>query len=819
MRTAIAIKPGLSACSLIAMATVGLQAAHAQTDDLEIIVTGQRKEEPLQKAPVSVTVIDGETLAAAGVKRAADFVSMTPGVSFVGGTIGVGDNQVNIRGINSARDAGASFAYVVDGILIPNPETFNRTYVDLQQIEVLKGPQGAIYGRNAESGAIVVTTRKPTNELEASSMTGVGENATVYNQSTISGPLIRDVLFARLSVDYRHTDGFYRNRYLDEKSVDRDEAFGINGRIIWQPTDDSSLDLKLRYNQVKSSAINFNAVYQIPAFEGFLGPLVNEDVNNHQFDYVYNITPEEKQTNYEASLKYERDLGGMKLSAYFAYARTKDYILSDGTFGGFGFFDNANNVTGTNVCQASIAALGASGFVYPAPQNAGFLGPYTATACDGYQYLQNVQSDYSAEVRVTSDPSAALRWAGGLYFVHSVREDGLSVGNDLGRGITKSLLNPLDSNSPTAQLYSDRFTNYALGAFGSADWDMTPQLTASFGLRYDIEWRRDQSLVPADYRQYYINVEEGGPANGAFYPLNPGLLANPNGIPSKSATFSQPQPKVSLRYTPVPAVTIYGSFGIGFKSGGFNRAGTQATIENIAAATGSNVTIGDSYAKEVSYAIELGMKGRLFDRRLSYQLALYQTYVDNMQYAEFFTNSQGQLRVVSNIDRVDLSGIELGVQLKVANWLSLTGGGNITDSKIKKNAVRVDTVGNKSPYTPAYTAELGATLNKPLTGALSLTGNISTNFTGPTWFSTVQNNFVPTIFGASGYYGRAKRAAFTTTNLRVGIAGPHFEVVAFARNLFNEKYLTEVSPAPEFGGSFASQGPGRMFGGELTLKL
>ncbi len=819
MRIAIAISRSLSACSILAIAVSGLQIAHAQTDGTEIIVTGQRKEEPLQKAPVSVTVLDDETLAAAGVKRAADFVAMTPGVSFVGGTIGVGDNQVNIRGINSARDAGASFAYVVDGILIPNSETFNRTYADLQQIEILKGPQGAIYGRNAESGAIVVTTRKPTNELEMSSMTGVGENATVYNQSTISGPLVKDVLFARLSVDYRHTDGFYRNRYLDEKSVDRDKAFGINGRIVWEPTDDSSFDLKLRYNQVKSSAINFNVVYQIPDFEGFLGPLVNEDVNDHRFDYVYNITPEEKQTNYEASLKYERDLGGMKLSAYAAYARTKDSILSDGTFGGFGFFDNANNVTGINACQASIAALGASGFTYPAPQNAGFLGPYTATSCDGYQYLQNVQSDYSAEIRLTSDPSAALRWSGGLYALHSKRVDGFSVGNDLGLGITKNILNPLDSNSPTAQLYSDRFTNYAIGAFGSADWDVTSQLTASFGLRYDVEWRKDRSLVPADYRQNYINVEQGGPANGVYYPLNPGLVTNPDGIPTKSKTFSQPQPKVSLRYTPMPSMTLYGSFGIGFKSGGFNRAGTQEMVANTAAATGSNVVMGDSYGKEVSYAFELGMKGRLFDRRLSYQLAFYQTYVDNMQYAEFFTNNQGQLRVVSNIDRVDLRGVELGVQLKVADWLSLTGGGTITDSKIKKNSARVDTAGNKSPYTPDYTAQLGATVNQPLTDTLSLTGNITTNFTGATWFSTVQDNYVPTIFGASGYYAGAKRAAFTTTNLRVGVSGPHFELVAFARNLFKEDYLTEVSPAPEFGGSFVSQGPGRMFGGELTLKL
>jgi iron complex outermembrane receptor protein len=510
---------------------------------------------------------------------------------------------------------------------------------------------------------------------------------------------------------------------------------------------------------------------------------------------------------------------GVKLSIYAAFARTTDYILSDGTFGGFGFFDNANNVTGTNVCQSSIAALGASGFVYPAPQSAGFLGPYTATTCDGYQFLQSAESDYSAEIRLTSDASRRLRWGGGLYFLHSVRQDGISVGDDLGLGIIKNLDNPINSISPTAQLYNDRFTNYALGVFGSADYDIAPQLTLSTGLRYDVEWRKDTSLVLTGNVQDFINVKAGGPANGTFYPLNPGLLADPNGPPAKSATFSQPQPKISLRYTPIAALTLYSSFGIGFKSGGFNRAGTQATIENIAAATGSDLTIGDSYNKEVSYAFEIGAKGQLFDRRVSYQLAAYHTIVNNMQYAEFFTNNQGQIRVVSNIDLVSLSGVEIGLQVKVADWLSLTGGGNITGSRIDKNFVRPETVGNKSPYTPDYTAEIGARLTKSVGSGLNLIGNVTTNFTGPTWFSTVQNNFVPTIFGADGYYGKSQRAAFTTTDLRIGVSSARFELIAFARNLFKEKYLTEVSPAPEFGGSFVSQGPGRLFGGELTVRF
>jgi iron complex outermembrane receptor protein len=121
----------------------------------EVIVTGLRRSQTLQKAPVSVTVLSKTTLQEAQVKRATDFVALTPGMSIVAGTAELGDTQVNIRGINSARDTDPAFALVIDGVLYTNPAALNREYADLSSIEVLKGPQGAIYGRNAEAGAIV----------------------------------------------------------------------------------------------------------------------------------------------------------------------------------------------------------------------------------------------------------------------------------------------------------------------------------------------------------------------------------------------------------------------------------------------------------------------------------------------------------------------------------------------------------------------------------------------------------------------------------------------------------------------------------------
>jgi iron complex outermembrane receptor protein len=787
----------------------------------EVIVTGQRKVQTLQKAPVSVTVLSKTTLEQAMVKRAADFVALTPGVSIVADTAEVGDVQLNIRGVNSARDVDPSFAFVLDGIVYPNPGAFNREFADLTSIEILKGPQGAIYGRNAVGGAIVVTTAPPSDKLEASVKTGVGEYGDFYNLSTVSGPLIPGVLAGRLSVDYRQFDGFDKNVFLGNRSVDDNDAADIDARLHYTPTDDWSFDLKGRLGRVSAASIDYNAVFELPGFTSVFGPAVNENVNAHQFEYVNNIQPENHQGSAEFSLKADHDLGWAKLSSYILYENITNNLLSDGTLATFGFFNGTNNVTGKNQCALSQAAALAGGLKYPAPQNPafGFLGPYTASTCDGYQYQVRNEDDISYEIRISSPSGGRLRWAGGFYYLHTDRHVGVSVGDDTGSPILQNLDNPINSTSPTAQLYNDKFTNNAFAPFASGDYDIMPNLVASAAIRYDVEIRNDTNLVPAGNLQDYINVVAGGAANGKFFPLNPGLIADPLGIPSKSATFQAPEPRFSLVYSPASNLTFYATFGVGFKSGGFNSAGTQATVANIAKETGSDVRVGDQYGEETDDAFEAGMKGNLLDHRLAYQLAAYFTEVHGMQFNEFFSTSQGLLRVDSNIDRVNLQGGEGAIQARATDWLDVTLGGNATGSEILKNASRPDTVGNKAPYTPAFTATVGFAAHRKITDDYTLLGRWDTNFVGPTWFHTVQRQSVPTIFGADGYYGGAERQSFSTTNLRIGIAGPHFELMGFIDNIFDKRYLAEVIPAPEFGGSFASQGPGRLIGGELTLHL
>ncbi len=125
----------------------------------EVVVVARRRSEDLQQVPIAVTAFTSSDIQSAGISRPQDFISLTPNVSIVD-TANAGDTQVTIRGQYSTRDAESTFAYVVDGVLITNPNGFNGELFDIEQIEVLKGPQGAIYGRNAVAGAIIVNTKQ-----------------------------------------------------------------------------------------------------------------------------------------------------------------------------------------------------------------------------------------------------------------------------------------------------------------------------------------------------------------------------------------------------------------------------------------------------------------------------------------------------------------------------------------------------------------------------------------------------------------------------------------------------------------------------------
>jgi iron complex outermembrane receptor protein len=317
-------------------------------------------------------------------------------------------------------------------------------------------------------------------------------------------------------------------------------------------------------------------------------------------------------------------------------------------------------------------------------------------------------------------------------------------------------------------------------------------------------------------------------------------------IPDKNESYSETQPKVAFRWDASENTSVFGSWGVGFKAGGFNNSGSAATVDifingfinggigiNFADALGVPLpVISDDYDKETSSAFELGFNSVLADGHLRLNGAAYYTEVTDMQFFEFYVGTFGLLRVVSNIDKVEITGLEFGADYALnENW-RFYAGVNWLDSEIKSNSSRPDTVGNQAPYTPEYTANFSVDMNYPITQSLNLLARVDARFVGETWFHTVQEGQRPTIFmplfelgfgagaGALGIaeYDVARRDAFGLVDLRLGVGGDNWTLMGFATNLTDENYLEEVIPAPEFGGNFNHPGTERLYGVELSFR-
>jgi len=818
----------------------------------EIIVTARRRSERLQDVPGSVTVLTASVLEGAGVRRAAQFIALTPGVTMVNAA-SVADTQVNIRGINGARDAETSFAYVLDGILHTNPAAINREYTNLQQVEIFKGPQGAIYGRSAAAGAIIVTTAKPGNESKFSGRASFAEDNSFDGFLSWSGPLKQDEVYLNLSADYRESDGFYTNSFQNNASiVDAFEAFNINGRLVWDASEALSIDTKIRYGEVDASSITFNSVFQLPVFAAALdNPPAYQDVNDFDFLFQANAVSDNDQEVFEFSSRFDYDTaGGSTLTGWVLYSDNDNNLMSDGTSAAFGFYNN------DAACLQTVSALSyaidllAPQFIGLVPTGVifdptgSFLGAYTPTTCDGLQEQVRSQEDLSFELRLASADDQKFRWMFGVYFADIEREVGVSLNADSGATPIRGLLQVGGPNS-TASLTHDRFDTQVTSVFGQIEYDMTDSTELAFALRYDNEDRDVSSLVPPEIRQDVIDLNFDTVFDD---PLNPALsdLINPTGlIPDKSASFSEVQPKVSLRWDATDTTSFFGSWGVGFKAGGFNNSGSQATVdtyingfirfggsEDFAAALGVPLPIiTDDYGEETSSAFEIGFKSAFMGGRLALNGAAYYTDVSDMQFFEFFVGTFGLLRVVSNIDEVEITGVELDLSWHATENLRLYVAGNITDSEIKANSSRPDTVGNVSPYTPDYTFNIGGDVEFPLSNGMSIVARIDAQQVGETWFHTVQEGLRPTIFmplfdlgagfGALGTaeYSITRRDEYSTVNFRIGLQGDKWAVTAFALNLTDEEYIEEAIPAPEFGGTFVHPNARRRAGIEVTFNF
>lgn len=830
-------------------AAAGAPLAHAQQTDIleEVIVTTARaRAEAVIDVPVTVRAFSETEIRNAGIERPGDFVALTPGVSQVQ-TAEIGDLQLNIRGINTGRDSEPNYALVIDGILQTNPAALNQELNAVTQIEVVKGPQGAVYGRNAVAGAVIITTRKPTDELQVFAGGGVGSDSSYKANLWVGAPL-GDSAKGALSGYYRTTDGQWTNSYIGcDDCADYYEETGFTGRLLFEGLG-GDFDFRAKYSTIEAGAINFNASLALSdAAQGLGVPIFWEDANQHQFEYINNIRPENEQENVNLSLKGDWDVGANTLTAWVAYNKQDNEFLTDGTSAAFNLYSTVDSCIDSNDELTDTFPLPPP-FFYGNPSGSfvtSFLPPYSPVLCDGYQYQVRDQEDYSAEIRLSSPGDQRMRWSAGAYFANIERNVVVAQGSDNGDGFVKAPFVPTSGPNPTDLLYDDDFTSDVWAVFGQLAYDITDGLEVSLALRYDEEKREVSNNVPTGANAFAQTPGFGAAFSGGGQPyINPAYTQNPalatSGIPGRSRTYSELQPKLSVNWKLNEGFAVYGSYGVGFRSGGFNSTGSAATVEqwygNLClgpsfttpvcdANSVYNISnVGDDYDKEVSKAAEVGFKSELMDRALSINGAIFYTEVEDMLFFNFFAGPFGLLRVVTNIDEVEIKGAEIDFRWQANDWLALFGGYSYLDAEIKRYDGRPYTVGNHVPYAPDYTGNVGTEMTFPLgSQGYQLLARVDASFVGETWFHPVQDNRLPNLFTGFGFgqgeFSKQKRDAYSVLNARLTLQKDNWGVTAWGRNLTDEEYLAEVIPAPEFGGSFIHNGQGSAYGLDVNFRF
>src|SRR5687767_5823067 len=237
---------------MLALSPLAASIALAQDQLEEIIVTARLRAESYTETPAAIKAFTATEIESAGIQTPHDYIALTPNMTVVQ-TQNPGNSFITIRGVSQARNSDMPVAVVVDGVLMSNPAQFNQELFDIEQIEVLKGPQGALYGRNAIGGAISIVTKAPTDEFEARVKVGADSGPGYMAQGSIGGPLgDGDRWRYRASLSYADTDGFRENEFLDERA---DPYQDISGRVrfTWQPNDNLTGDFRYAHSDIDTT--------------------------------------------------------------------------------------------------------------------------------------------------------------------------------------------------------------------------------------------------------------------------------------------------------------------------------------------------------------------------------------------------------------------------------------------------------------------------------------------------------------------------------------------------------------------------------------
>lgn len=723
----------------------------------EIVVTAQQRAESLQDVPVSVAAVTAKKISDSGIVDLQGLSELVPNFSI--NETGI-STTVTIRGISSGINSGfeQSVGMYNDGIFYGRDQLARVPMIDMERVEVLRGPQGILFGKNSIAGAVSQISAKPTDEFEGS-VTALYEpdHGETDLRMVLSGPLT-DNLSGRLAVMTRELDGYVKNTELGVDEQNEDEQV-VRATLRWDVNDSVTATLKSSQSTFDVLGRNME-VYQSFGHLEALNSVYNSPTAPWSVDTELNYIADNNGhfSNNEvnnSTLTVDWDLEGLTLTSVTGYVDYEFTESCDCDFTGAPVFDAGRQ--------------------------------------EEYQQL-------SQEFRLTSDLGSNFDYIAGLFFQDTDLSyadqiqlpDPTVVNTALGL-LGAGALQPFAPGSSTDRTFNQEGEVIALFAQGT--WSVSEALRLTVGGRYTEEKkdanRQQRHKANAAFGGQYMPAVTADPVSGAYNVLY-GIFAieaydQINGKLDDSS-FS---PVVTMEWDANPDTMVYATWTKGYKSGGFDARSNghpDASVNN-GLKSGAAITGSWEFANEEATSVELGSKMSLADGAAELSVAWYMTDYTDLQVSQF----DGTLGFnVTNAGEAKVQGIEADGRWALTDNITLTGSVAYLDFNYEKfpnsqcyfqqedtdGDKLCDAGGKRKEFTPELQANLGAAWASEMSNGLELNASLDVSFMDEYLYAA---NLDP----------RSKQDAYSMVNARIALAGSEgaWELALLGRNLTDETVI------------------------------
>lgn len=717
----------------------------------EVVVTAQKRAESLQDVPIAISVVTGEDMASAGIQKMENLAPTIPNLHI---SEGFGTDQMFIRGIGSGVQFGfeQSVGTIIDGIYYGRSRFSRVAFLDTQRVEVLKGPQGAILGKNTSGGAINITSTKPTDEFEAwlapSYEFDGSEGYTV--EGAISGPLTEN-LRARLTARVDNHDGYLKNTFTgkDDQSVD-DKAARLT--IVWDAAENLDVTASYSYGDLNRFGRNIEITSCTQEYRDILAAANKSQFENCKLD------------------------GKRSSDALFGLAADDDTAgPGDGVSDLFGpeeSQDTAFELAGLTVNWDTPIGIitsvsGWAEYDYHEFQD-GDRGPIDTRS---FQFIEDY-SQFSQEFRLTTT-GETVDYMVGIFYQKANQFDNINLNfqGDNGTATTPGFPPPAPLSS---YIYSDQDTT-TKAIFGQLTW----HLSETFDLVVDGRYTKEEKEI--NQRQELTPVLQQSNVFLTVYDVDKEREEN---------NFS---PSLSLKWTPDDDSLYYASVRSGFKGGGYDFLLNGLSVD-------PNTT--GEFEEEEVLSYELGTKLTLLDGSMQLNGALFYTQYDDLQLGTLVSVSSATF-VVGNAAKAVTQGVEIDLKWRATEHTTITAlagllnaeyddysqapcfkGQTATQGCVTTGAGQTqDLTGETLLYSPDFTYHINVEHVWPI-GNLELVGNIGVTYSSS--FRANENNDP-----------RAGQDSYEKYDASLKLTdGEKWEVAIIGRNLTDELTTTRTTDLP-----------------------